>query len=440
MAVVGSGPAGFYTASRVIQNAPSLKGKPSVHVDMFELLPAPFGLVRYGVAPDHPEVKNVEHKFTEMMDSDKFRFFGNVRIGDGGIPLDSLREHYDAVVLSYGAGHDRVLGIPGEDLHGVYSARSFVGWYNGHPDFLDLNPRLDGDTAVVIGQGNVALDVARILLTDVDVLRKTDITEYALEALSRSKIRKVHVVGRRGPLNVAFTSKELREMMTLPGVGFEPVDPTTLQSPELKDKRPLRRLMDLIAKGSKTPMSDTRKSWQLDFLRSPAEICASPANASHVGSIRYDINELKDNKAVKIGRTATQNTDLVFRSVGYKAEPITTSGLPFDQQKAIIPNDSGRIAQGIYTSGWVKRGPTGVIASTMYDAFETADRILYDYEERDTNSTIKPDILPLLKDIHYVTSSDWKEIDRVERERGSALGKEREKIASVRGMLALVGK
>ncbi|XP_071497702.1 NADPH:adrenodoxin oxidoreductase, mitochondrial-like [Diadema antillarum] len=209
MCIIGSGPAGFYTAQAL------LKGDKSLHIDIFDRLPVPFGLVRYGVAPDHPEVKNVINQFTALAEGGRCSFIGGVSIGSD-VQVKELLDAYSAVVLSYGAASDKLLNIPGEDLPGLYSARKFVGWYNGLPEDVELNPMLDTDTAVVIGHGNVALDVARILLTPADVLSKTDITSNAVRALKQSKVRRVHVVGRRGPLNIHFSIKELREMLKLP--------------------------------------------------------------------------------------------------------------------------------------------------------------------------------------------------------------------------------
>ncbi|EAQ87928.1 hypothetical protein CHGG_04547 [Chaetomium globosum CBS 148.51] len=273
LAVIGSGPAGFYTAYRAMSKIQNAK------VDMYEALPVPFGLVRFGVAPDHPEVKNCQEKFEEVASSPNFTFIGNVSVGtksdhpDGGtIPLASILRHYNAVVFSYGAAKDRTLGIPGEDLKGVYSAREFVGWYNGLPEHTDLAPDLtQGEEAVIIGQGNVALDVARMLLEDVNVLRKSDIAEHAIETLSKSKVKRVHIVGRRGPMQAAFTIKEIRELMRLPSVAFHPID-TSLIPPDPKSlPRAPRRLMDILLKGSPTtPSSEAaQKSWSLDFLLSP---------------------------------------------------------------------------------------------------------------------------------------------------------------------------
>ncbi|TDZ22620.1 NADPH:adrenodoxin oxidoreductase [Colletotrichum orbiculare MAFF 240422] len=373
IAVVGSGPAGFYTAHRVMSQLPHAK------IDMFESLPVPFGLVRFGVAPDHPEVKNCQDKFEEVASSPRFSFIGNVSIDVAGphtdsctVPLPVLLRHYDAILLAYGAAEDQTLGIPGEsDLRGIYSARQFVGWYNGLPEYARLAPDLTkGDEAVIIGQGNVALDIARILLEDIDVLRRTDITENALAHLAASRVKRVHVVGRRGPMQAAFTIKE----------------------------------------GSLAQPSEADKSWSLDFCLSPIEFLPS-------GSTPTDVALGND------GRGRALRAD--------------SAGMSCD------------VVSGIYCAGWAKRGPTGVIASTMLDAFETADSIVQDWLSglqflRSSSSNkvaagwdgVRAEVGQAAS--KRVSWDDWHKIDNVERERGRAAGKEREKITSTKAMLEIV--
>ncbi|KAI9655586.1 MAG: NADPH-adrenodoxin reductase [Bathelium mastoideum] len=473
LAILGSGPAGFYSAHRVMQKIQD------ANVDMYEKLPAPFGLVRYGVAPDHPEVKNCEERFEEVARNPRFNFIGNIAIGTH-LSLTSLRSHYDAILFAYGASEDRRLNVAGESLGGIYSARAFVGWYNGLPEYSDLHPILDrGDNAVIIGQGNVALDVARILLTDIDTLRHTDIADNALESLSRSKIRHVDVVGRRGPMQAAFTLKELRELMNLSCVDFEPID-TTLLPPNLSElsRTPKRRVQLLLKGSSEHPdrPSSAHRSWALKFLLSPISFNSDPQNPNFVGRIRFQKTEFRDADAFTPTATVRPISDdislpasLAFRSVGYKSEPIPgleDMGVVFDYNLGIIPNDMyGRVISpnvgpgsqtaghlpGLYCAGWVKRGPTGVIASTMEDAFTTADIIARDWNERvpflneDDNrgcklgwdgvkdEAVKADVRP-------IDWSDWKRIDKYEKERGKAVGKEREKLTSVSEMLRVLDR
>ncbi|KAL1842614.1 hypothetical protein VTJ49DRAFT_4662 [Mycothermus thermophilus] len=457
-------------------------------VDMYEALPVPFGLVRFGVAPDHPEVKNCQEKFEEVAASPNFTFIGNVSVGtasdhpDGAaVPLASILRHYNAVVFSYGAPKDRALGIPGETLPGVYSAREFVGWYNGLPEHADLAPDLArGGEAVIIGQGNVALDVARMLLEDVDVLRKSDIAEHAIETLAKSKVKRVHIIGRRGPMQAAFTIKEIRELMRLPSVGFHPID-TSLVPPDPKSlPRAPRRLMDVLLKGSPTPPSQAAKSWSLDFLLSPTAFLPSspPSSQPRLSAIQFARTTLSSPfdpqaYALPTNETIELSTPLAFRSIGYRSAPLpefSALGIPFSERHGVISNDGrGRVRHeertrdaamslgtfpGLYCAGWVKRGPTGVIASTMEDAFSTADAIAEDWadervrflnegsgqglEEVNGWEGVRKEMTggAEKKVVHW---DGWKKIDAAERERGAKVGKEREKFTRTADMLAVLG-
>ncbi|KAI9164263.1 NADPH-adrenodoxin reductase [Blastocladiella emersonii ATCC 22665] len=445
VAIIGAGPAGFYTAHRL------LKDHATVHVDVYERLPAPYGLVRYGVAPDHPEVKNVVHKFDEVAASPHFRYLGNVRVGDAGaVSLADLRDRYTAVVLSSGAtAGDAAFGVPGEsDLAGVHSARAFVGWYNGHPDFADLAVDLQaGETAAVFGQGNVALDVARVLLTPVDALRRTDMAEHALAALAASKIRNVYVVGRRGPLQVAFTAKELREMLAIPDTRFHMsaallADQLKAHAAELAADRPRKRLMGILEKAvaSAPANAATAKSWHLDFLKSPTRFLASPTRAGFVGSVEVAENTLvtKDGRtsAVATGTTSAIPASLVIKSIGYRAQPIDTATQPFDARRGIVPHDGkGQAASNLFVAGWLKSGPTGVIASTMWNAYETAECVLRALPELETPSPKEFDAARWLaaeKGAEVVGWAGWERIRKYETEK---LGGS--KVTSVGKMLAL---
>ncbi|KAN0071286.1 hypothetical protein V8E54_010717 [Elaphomyces granulatus] len=489
VAIVGSGPAGFYTAYRLLT-----KIQDAV-VDMYEQLPVPFGLVRYGVAPDHPEVKNCQEKFTEVATSPRFNFIGNVALGSQ-LPLSALKPHYDAIVFAYGASKDKELGIPGEEaIHYVHSARAFVGWYNGLPEYLDLAPDLSaGENAVIVGQGNVALDVARILLTDVDVLRKTDISEYALEVLAKSRIKRVRVVGRRGPMQAAFTIKEVREMLQLPSVSFDPI-PRGLLPPELvitSLPRPQKRLIQLLTKGSSTHPDEATKSWSLDFLLSPRSLHWSSQFPYRLSHVQFTRNELDPSDpfspgakttpfALSSGLPARVNipANIFFRSIGYKSSPLPGFeglGIRFNDRRGIIPNDGfGRVISsvkpveesstpdgslsplpGLYCAGWVKCGPTGVIASTMTDAFATADIIATDWKARSSVGDGRISFLNLStggstglgwegvrpeaenRGLSPTSWRDWELIDAAERERGRQKGKTRDKFSRVEEMLQIV--
>ncbi|KAH8548099.1 hypothetical protein BGW37DRAFT_514765 [Umbelopsis sp. PMI_123] len=432
VAVIGSGPAGFYTAHRVLKDVADVK------IDMYESLPVAHGLVCFGVAPDHPE-------FDEVATDQRSTFLGNVHVGGPELPLSVVKPHYDAIVFSYGASEDRRLNVPREDLGNVFSARSFVGWYNGLPLHRDLLPDLEHtDTAVVIGQGNVALDIARMPLSPIDELRKTDVTAHALEALSKSRIKHVHVVGRRSPL------QELREQMKLPGVRFQ-TDIQLLQSELaagadlLAKSRPLKRLMSILEKEiASSPNLTNDKSWTLDFLRSPTRIFPDASGKTGPPESR---------KAIGTGQFIRQDCGLVLRSIGYKS--VGLDGVPFDESRGRVPNKFGKVMDGenevpgLYTAGWLKRGPTGVIATTMSDAYETADTLAEDFKadkpflgdvdgihkktgsqgllERFKNLKLRP--------ISYV---DWKLIEKMEFEAGQKLGKPREKFGRIEDMLAVL--
>ncbi|XP_026936386.1 NADPH:adrenodoxin oxidoreductase, mitochondrial isoform X3 [Sagmatias obliquidens] len=383
--VVGSGPAGFYTAQHL------LKHHSQAHVDIYEKQLVPFGLVRFGVAPDHPEVKNVINTFTRTAHSDRCAFHGNVVVGRD-VTVQELRDAYHAVVLSYGAEDHRGLEIPGEELPGVLSARAFVGWYNGLPENRKLAPDLSCDTAVVLGQGNVALDVARILLTPPEYLEKTDITEAALGALRQSQVKTVWIVGRRGPLQVAFTIKELREMIQLPGTRpiLDPADFLGLQDRIKEVPRPRKRLTELLLQAATEKpgvaeaarRASASRAWGLRFFRSPQQVLPSPDGRRAAG-IRLAVTRLEGvgeaTRAVPTGAVEDLPCGLVLSSIGYKSRPIDPS-VPFDPKLGVIPNMEGRVVDvpGLYCSGWVKRGPTGVITTTMTDSFVTGQILLQD--------------------------------------------------------------
>ncbi|KAI9167268.1 putative NADPH:adrenodoxin oxidoreductase [Paramyrothecium foliicola] len=466
MAVIGSGPAGFYTAYRVMSKLPNCR------IDMYEALPVPFGLVRYGVAPDHPE--NCRDKFEEVASSPNFAFLGNVSVGKPGdsaeqcsLSLDSLTRNYDSVLLAYGASEDKKLGIPGEaNLSGIHSAREFVGWYNGLPDCAGLIPNLaEAEEAVIIGQGNVALDVARMLLEDIDVLRKTDITEHALEQLARSRIKRVHVA--------SFTIKEVRELMKLSGVAFHPIDRSLLPEDIKSLPRVSKRLMEVVLKGTSTAPGDAPKSWSLDNCLSPKHFVSNENHHERVASTVFEATQLESpfdpkSRVTGTGRSVVIPSDVVFRSVGYKSVALagfTEAGIQFDDSRGVVDNDGyGRVTRlvshdsadhvvtqqvdGFYCAGWVKRGPTGVIASTMEDAFATGDAIVQDWltgaaflQSHDGQVAHGWDVIRQEvpdESSKAINWEQWHKIDQAERERGRNSGKEREKFVKVTDMLAVV--
>nr|XP_045594111.1 NADPH:adrenodoxin oxidoreductase, mitochondrial-like [Procambarus clarkii] len=449
--IVGSGPAGFYTAQQI------LKSCATAQVDMYEKLPVPFGLVRYGVAPDHPEVKNCINTFTQTAAKDRFSFLGNVNIGSD-VTFSQLKKAYHAVVLAYGAAQDTALNIPGESLHNVLSAREFVGWYNGLPEDADLKVDLDVESVAVIGQGNVAVDVARVLLTPVDILKNTDIPENVLESLSSSRVKRVTLIGRRGPEHIALTIKELREMINLQGCRplFRQDDYQHLRGLIPNLPRPRKRLLELLAKTAldkpdaklASSWAASERDWSFRFLLSPREILAAPGGQAVCG-ILLGKNRLEgdglNQRAVQTDETETLECGLVLRSIGYRGINID-SLLPFNEQLGTISNDGGRVTghNGVYVSGWISTGPVGVILSTMTSGFSTGKAIVADIEAGLVDAS-QPrggnvEIMNILKErgVRPVSFDEWTRLDKYEVEAGTKLGKPREKVCNIKQMMNII--
>ncbi|XP_006647158.1 NADPH:adrenodoxin oxidoreductase, mitochondrial [Oryza brachyantha] len=450
--VVGSGPAGFYTADKM------LKGHERAQVDIIDRLPTPFGLVRSGVAPDHPETKIVVNQFSRVAANGRCSFYGNVTLGRD-LSLSELRKIYDVVVLAYGAESDRSLGIPGEDLKGIHSAREFVWWYNGHPDMCNLAPDLQStDSAVVLGQGNVALDVARILLRCTSELAATDIADYALDALRDNTIRKVYLVGRRGPVQAACTAKELREILGLKNVCVFIKESDLITSPadeeEIRNNRIQRRVYELLSKAATTHKginSNNQKELHFVFFRRPTRFLPSE-DGSSVGAVQLEKTCLKDDGmagkqvAVGTGEFEDLKCGLVLKSIGYKSLPV--EGLPFDKYRGVVPNlkgrvlssesDSATVEPGLYVVGWLKRGPTGIVATNLHCAEETVASILEDNNKglfmgsSDAKRLGRRGLLEILeqKSIRFVPFDGWEKIDNKEKLAGELKNKPREKITS----------
>ncbi|GAU23850.1 hypothetical protein TSUD_380120 [Trifolium subterraneum] len=450
--VVGSGPAGCYTAEKM------LKAREQAQVDIIDRLPTPFGLVRSGVAPDHPETKIVVNQFSRVAQHERCSFFGNVTLGSS-VSLAELRGLYHVVVLAYGAESDKNLGIPGENLKGVLSAREFVWWYNGHPDGQNLDPDLKStDTAVILGQGNVALDVARILLRPTLELASTDIASHALATLEESSIRVVYLVGRRGPAQAACTAKELREVLGIQNLDISIQESDLLLTPadeeELKSNRIHRRIFELLSKAATSRPRHAglnQRRLHFVFFRKPDCFQESKDNTGHVSGVRFEKTVLKgvgpgNQIAVGTGEFEDIKCGIVLKSIGYKSVPV--DGLPFDHKKGIVPNDKGRVLsdtsdtaaleEGLYVCGWLKRGPTGIVATNLYCAEETVSSILEDLENGvliSSRAALKPGRNGLLKLLHdrnvrIVSFNDWEKIDSEERRLGSLRNKPREKLAT----------
>jgi ferredoxin--NADP+ reductase len=434
VAVVGSGPAGFYAAGALLAS-----GDPRVEVDMIERLPTPWGLVRLGVAPDHPKIKDVSRAFEKIAARPGFRFLGNVELGRDLTP-DDLARLYDAVVYAVGAQTDRHLGIPGEDLPGSWPATAFVAWYNAHPDFQDLPFDLSGERAVVIGNGNVAVDVARMLALTAEELAPTDTTDEAIAAIAGSGLREILMLGRRGPVQGAFTTPELIELGELAGTDVL-VDPAELEldpasEAELEAGTPIqRRNMDVLREFSAREPTGKARTLRLRFRVSPVAI---------LGDGRVEAIEVAHNDLVPDGRGSVKAVpteqrevipcSVVFRSVGYRGVPL--AGVPFDEGRATIANEGGRVTgcTGVYCAGWIKRGPTGVIGTNKKDATETVELLLEDARSgalpRAPGVTAEAvDALLAERGVEVVMYPGWELIDKLETERGVPHGRPRIKLA-----------
>ena len=453
VAVIGSGPAGFYSVQALLR-----EGSPSVEIDMFDRLPTPFGLVRYGVAPDHPKIKNVTAVYDKLASHPGFRFYGNVEYGTD-LDRDDLERHYHQVVFATGAPSDRRLGIPGEDLRGSHPATEFVAWFNGHPDFTDHLFDLDCERAVVIGVGNVAVDVARILCRTPEELAATDIAEQALDTLRSSRIREVYLLGRRGPAQAKFTTPEVRELGELADTETTTVesevqlDPLSREVLETEGDRATVRKVTMLEQWSRQPSSGKSRHLRLRFLVSPTEILAD--DRGRVGGVRITRNILARDASGYLQATATDETELldcgiVFRSVGYRG--VALPCLPYDERRGVLPNDKGRLIDpssssplpGMYTSGWIKRGPSGIIGTNKPDAVETVRSMFEDLQAGRLASAAPPPRAALeatLRErrVRFVTYPDWQRLDALEIERGKAAGRPRVKMTRREQMLAALG-
>jgi ferredoxin/flavodoxin---NADP+ reductase len=437
-AVVGSGPAGFYAAGALLASE-----DPRVEVDMIERLPTPWGLVRLGVAPDHPNLKAVSRAYERIAKQPGFRFLGNVHVG-GVLQHEDLDRLYDAVVYAFGAETDKRLGIPGEDLPGSWAATEFVAWYNAHPDFQHLSFDLSGERAVVVGNGNVALDVARMLALTQEELAPTDATDEAIEAIASAGVREVVVLGRRGPVQASWTAPELQEMGELAGADIS-VDSAELEldpasEAELAEAGPIvRRNMEILRGFAAREPTGKPCRIVLRFRVSPVAILGE----GRVEAVEVVRNELVPDDRGRLRAVPTEDRDvipcsLVFRSIGYRG--VGLPEVPFDEERGTIPNQEGRVVEngqplpGVYCAGWIKRGPTGVIGTNKKDATETVEQLLADARAgRLPNTSAPPEaVLALLEErgAEVVAYGGWEAIDALEKGRGEPHGRPRIKLCS----------
>ncbi|MET4488991.1 FAD-dependent oxidoreductase [Bradyrhizobium sp. LA7.1] len=441
IAIVGSGPAGFYAAEALLRS-----GLP-VQVDMFDRLPVPFGLVRHGVAPDHQKLKAVTAVFEQIADSPNFSFIGNLDVGRE-IQVSQLRAAYHGVVLATGAIADRSLDVAGEDLRGSASATELVGWYNGHPDFRDKSFDFSHRTAIVVGNGNVALDVCRILSKSVDELKRSDICEHALDALATSKIADVFVIGRRGPAQAKFTAKELREFGELDDA--QPiVDPAELQldaasTAEIESSASAAKNLEILRGFAQRPESTKRKRIHFRFLLAPALI----EGTTTVERVSFDKLRLSgpagSQRGTATGEYISIPTNLVVRSVGYRGTSIP--GVPFDERSATVVQQEGRVIDfdgkcipGLYVAGWIKRGPSGIIGTNRACAIETVESVVSDLKANHFGPLdLKRELFRASlrgRSFKLIDFPGWRRIDALERADGAAKSKPREKLTRVSAML-----
>ncbi len=454
VAIVGAGPTGFYAAEHLFRQSNA-----TVEIDMFDRLPTPFGLVRGGVAPDHQKIKTVTAAFDRIAAHPGFRFFGYVEIGTD-LSVEDLQAHYHQVFYATGAQTDRRMGIPGEDLKGSHTATEFVAWYNGHPDYRDCEFDLSVERVVIVGVGNVAIDVARMLCRTPEELEATDIADYALEALRRSRIREVYLLGRRGPAQAAFTNPEIIELGDLAGADLlvprddAQLDDLSRASLENSPDRATTRKIEILQSFAERQASGKPRILTLRFLVSPVEIRAD--DVGNVAGIRLVRNELY---ATPVGTLQPRATDqyedlpagLVFRSVGYHGMPLP--GVPFNTSWGVILNENGRVLDpdtrqpraGEYTGGWIKRGPNGVLGTNKPDALETVECML---EDLAAGRTLAPLVEDAAATEHMIRQrqplcfsyEDWQKLNEIEKARGQAAGRPRVKFTRVEDMLAAVGK
>ena len=451
IAVIGSGPAGFYAAGELFRQQSG-----SIKVDIFDRLPTPFGLVRGGVAPDHQKIKSVTKIYSRIAENENFRFFGNVEFGSDIFRSDLL-EFYDAIIYAVGSPSDRPLGISGEELPGSHSATEFVAWYNGHPDFREHKFKLSVKDVFVIGMGNVALDVARVLAKTPNELSKTDIADYALEALFESQIEDIWLVGRRGPLQAAFTPVEAREFLEMESAdvilegGSLKLDAESQLILENDASKDTKKNIEILKQISEKQSSKKKKRVHFLFLASPLEIKGKEC----VEKIRMVRNELFKRDDGSLRSQATEDiiekdAGLIFRSIGYHGNPL--ADVPFDHNSGTIPNECGQIIDDErdkslrtreYVAGWIKRGPTGVIGTNKQDAVETVHRMLETFLQEKIErrqKTDSPGIDSLLKErnVEYVSFEDWQILDKYETDVGQSQERPRVKVTSIEKMMEII--
>lgn len=437
VAIVGAGPSGYYAVAALLAAADSDDGPP-VAIDVLDRLPAPFGLVRYGVAPDHQKIKLVARVFEKAASDPRVRFLGNVGLGRD-LSRDELLACYDQVVYAVGAQSDRRLGIPGEDLAGSWSSTEFVAWYNGHPDFVDADYPLDHEGVAVVGIGNVAIDCARVLAKSADELATTDVADEALAVLRRSRVRDVYVLARRGPLEAKCTPQELKELGEIEGVDVivDPAELAGLEAPP--DDRQAEKNLVLFRQFAERGDRGVARRIHFRFLVSPSEVIEGEGGA--VAGLRVERNRLVEDDDGRVrprgtGEHETLPVSAVIRAIGYRSLPLP--GVPFDERRGVIPNQGGRVegCEREYVVGWAKRGPTGLIGTNKPDSLETVEAMLEDAAALPAAERRPLDALLDERGVRRVSYEEWRRLDELETERGAAAGRPRVKLCRVDEMLA----
>ncbi|NWF80627.1 MAG: FAD-dependent oxidoreductase [Chloroflexi bacterium] len=445
VAIVGAGPAGFYAAEALLKQKDL-----TCQIDFFNRLPTPYGLVREGVAPDHQSIKSVTRVYDKLAASPNLRYFGNVTFSKDLTHAD-LRQHYDQIIYAVGAQSDRKMGIPGEDLVGSLPATIFVGWYNGHPDYRDMQFDLSHERVLVVGNGNVAMDVTRILVSDPDELAKTDMADYAIEALRASKVREVVMLGRRGPAQAAFTNPELKEFGELAGVDVI-VDPADLELDELSaaslaEDKTAARNVELLRAYAARGATGAPKRIVMRFLVSPVEVIGKDGKVAAVRIERNRLVQTADGSMRPRGTGVFETLEcgMILRSVGYKGVPLPD--VPYDEASGTIPNVGGRVIDpatgapvpGEYVVGWAKRGPSGVIGTNKPDAGATVALMLEDVPSLSpAPGDGNVEALLQARGVDYVSYIDWKTLDTHETSRGAEQGRPRVKVTRVAEMMDII--
>ena len=431
VAIIGSGPGGMYVAQALLEKAPGCR------IDIFDRLPTPFGLIRGGVAPDHQHTKRVDQKYADIfLQNENVRYFGNVTLGrDLSIP--DFTAIYDAVVLAYGAPFDNKLGIPGEEKKNVFGSNAFVGWYNCHPDFLELNPDLDIDSAVVIGVGNVAIDVARVLSRTPAEMATTDIADYAIAAIDASPLKDVWMFGRRGPVEAAFSNTELKELGALTDA-TSVVDASVIPAEvpdevEDREKKARGRILDTLRDLAKGKAGEKRRTIHIEFFASPVEILGG----EKVEAIRMERTRVEGGRCIATGETFDIPCQMVVTCIGSRAESV--ENLPFDEKRGIVSHDDGRVTPGVYAAGWLKRGATGTIGTNRLDSYAVTDLLISEFTGPAKPGPDAFDRLAIERGLSPVSFDDWLVIKELEENAASAPAPRR-KFPTVGEMLSGLGR